>query len=657
MANNTTMSDPFASLLTAFKQGDAEPQKQQQQQQPKAAQPLQPLQPQKKLTPTPVITTPVQNNHNNLQSNNDEWDKAFDIFNTPPLAAKQEPAVSDLPVEQERVETPSSPVFGSKPSLGFESYNHSPSPPVVDEVRDMEIVRIMSLGYPIDKAVKYYDRGILYDELLYRSKQHQERSQPSLIDSAWGMFNKGKELVESWSNNENFDPVNRLGTESYDRLTLKGDRVPSRGDRLTPRGDRVPSRGKILSPHSDGLSSHGGDRLSQQFKENVRIEHESSSPLQTPSMVGTPSSIQSPPPSHRESLLDFDIPNNVPQQSTSMSASPVSKNVNPSVNTFESGSVPAQDVLLDFTTDDTKQSTENDQLSQLERISYQDYNTTAQQQYKTGHYDLALESYTKSLNCLPVTHPLRLVAMANMMICQLKTGDYNSAIKLTDSFDDFIPTNLETTIPGSNGKSYKDIWGKIVSRRAESYEHKESYEKALECYLELINRGVTSQAILRGRTRCDKIVNPDKFKTAKKTPTPARTPTPTVTPTANSSAPVQRLKKQNDDLAKEEDLKVKLYDQVQIKINNWKADKPNDIRHLLSTFQDIITWNDNWKPVPTTDLVMPKRVKITYMKAVARIHPDKIPKTLDLESRMIAENVFATLSDAWELFKNDNNLP
>ena len=118
---------------------------------------------------------------------------------------------------------------------------------------------------------------------------------------------------------------------------------------------------------------------------------------------------------------------------------------------------------------------------------------------------------------------------------------------------------------------------------------------------------------------------------------------------------MERIKKINDKLQEETILKEKLYDQVNLKIDQWKSDKPTDIRHLLSNLQQVVTWT-SWTPVPSTDLVMPKKVKLTYLKAASRTHPDKVPHSLDLENKMIAENVFSTLSKAWELLKEENNI-
>lgn len=57
-----------------------------------------------------------------------------------------------------------------------------------------------------------------------------------------------------------------------------------------------------------------------------------------------------------------------------------------------------------------------------------------------------------------------------------------------------------------------------------------------------------------------------------------------------------------------------------------------------------------------TDLVLDKKVKITYLKAVAKVHPDKLGNNVTTEQKMIANGVFITINEAWETYKKMNNI-
>lgn len=84
----------------------------------------------------PSISSPAPSKP--LQTINDDLDAAFDVFNS----------ATNTPAKQ-----------GS---------------PVVDEVKDMEIARLMSLGVSLERALQYYERGILYDDVLRRRHEKHE---------------------------------------------------------------------------------------------------------------------------------------------------------------------------------------------------------------------------------------------------------------------------------------------------------------------------------------------------------------------------------------------------------------------------------------------------------------------------------------------------
>ena len=88
--------------------------------------------------------------------------------------------------------------------------------------------------------------------------------------------------------------------------------------------------------------------------------------------------------------------------------------------------------------------------------------------------------------------------------------------------------------------------------------------------------------------------------------------------------------------------------------NLWKpSGQPKTILQLLTTVHDICDFVP--KELATDDdKTSPKQsdVKKAYMKAVRYIHPDKLPPSLPLEKRVLAEAVFVRLTedyDAWKL--------
>jgi len=69
-------------------------------------------------------------------------------------------------------------------------------------------------------------------------------------------------------------------------------------------------------------------------------------------------------------------------------------------------------------------------------------------------------------------------------------------------------------------------------------------------------------------------------------------------------------------------------DAVDARLSSWKNGKEENIRALLASL-DTVLWDEMVKSdraavkVGLHELVMPVQVKMKYMKAVARVHPDK----------------------------------
>jgi hypothetical protein len=80
------------------------------------------------------------------------------------------------------------------------------------------------------------------------------------------------------------------------------------------------------------------------------------------------------------------------------------------------------------------------------------------------------------------------------------------------------------------------------------------------------------------------------------------------------------------------------------------------LRALLSSL-DAVLWTElEWKSIQLSELITPSQVKIKYMKAVAKVHPDKLMQETGVEHKLIANGVFSTLNKAWDVFKQQNGM-
>ncbi|KAJ5060897.1 UBA/TS-N domain-containing protein [Bipolaris maydis] len=293
------------------------------------------------------------------------------------------------------------------------------------------------------------------------------------------------------------------------------------------------------------------------------------------------------------------------------------------------------------------------------------------QAFKRGDYSAAHAAYSSALSPLPQSHPVAIVVLCNRAITNIKVGDPKAAIADADAALAIIGVSKgegeKIATGGVEGeKDMKEFYGKALMRKAEALESMEKWSDAYTVWKEAVQSGVGGAVAISGRNRCEKAASggSNAPAVAAKRPPPARKPAaprPSAMadlgggPTADSEA-VKRMKAANAAAERADDEKFALTDQVDAKLIAWKGTKADNLRALLGSL-DKVLWEDaGWKKVNMGDLVMPNKVKIIYMKAIAKVHPDKISQDATTEQKMISAAVFATLNEAWDKFKADNNL-
>jgi hypothetical protein len=182
--------------------------------------------------------------------------------------------------------------------------------------------------------------------------------------------------------------------------------------------------------------------------------------------------------------------------------------------------------------------------------------------------------------------------------------------------------------------------------------------------MELVSRlGVSDKKVMDGKRRVNDIVNPKPKPTPKPTPkaAPKATPkAPAAPKPSNPASNLTRIQKQNAEAKAREEEMFKLHDKVHEQLQAWSNGKEDNIRTLLTTLPDIIPERLGFpfvsdKKIGLGDLMLPKKVKINYMKVISAIHPDKL-SNLQLQDKMICQGVFVVLNKAWDTFKQQNNM-
>ncbi|RPA82641.1 hypothetical protein BJ508DRAFT_369522 [Ascobolus immersus RN42] len=287
--------------------------------------------------------------------------------------------------------------------------------------------------------------------------------------------------------------------------------------------------------------------------------------------------------------------------------------------------------------------------------------------FKRGDYPEALTHYTTALTPLPAGHLERVLVLSNRALVNLKLGDPKSSLQDSDSILRLIgpsrgeseQISVTTEAGGSEQKPLKEYWGKAVVRKAEALEQMEKYQDALDVWTLAVSSNIGGASAAAGKRRCENALKPKPAPSA--TPKPAARPTPRrpAAPTVSSGAAekaVSALRAANDNAANAEAERFALHDQVEARVLKWKGGATPNLRALIAGLDNVLWENSGWKKVGLGDLVMTNKVKINYMKAISKVHPDKIAQDATTEQKMISAAVFATLNEAWDRFKTENGM-
>jgi tetratricopeptide (TPR) repeat protein len=314
--------------------------------------------------------------------------------------------------------------------------------------------------------------------------------------------------------------------------------------------------------------------------------------------------------------------------------------------------------------------------------------------FKRGDFAAAHASYTSSLTAIPQDHPLTIVLLCNRALTALKTGEPRQAVEDADTAirligpgkgeGEHVELQGSGDTPGEK-RDMRDLYGKALTRKAEALEQMEKWADAAAVWQLCVEAGLGGATATAGRQRCQKALAPKPTATPTARPAstrPAAPPRPRPSASATpqpqkSSEAVERLRAAHKAAEKEGDEKIALTDKVDARIAAWRDGKRDNLRALLSSLDNVLWEGSGWKKVGLHELVVANKVKIVYMKAIAKTHPDKvsffwgcrrwlsvvadlfgwqISQDATTEVRMIAGTVFSTLNEAWDKFKAENNM-
>ncbi|EEB08140.1 UBA/TPR/DNAJ domain-containing protein Ucp7 [Schizosaccharomyces japonicus yFS275] len=282
--------------------------------------------------------------------------------------------------------------------------------------------------------------------------------------------------------------------------------------------------------------------------------------------------------------------------------------------------------------------------------------------FRQGNFDQAIVLFTNALQLLPPQHAQRVLLLGNRALGYLKIGDARRCLQDSQEATSIIGAG-EGEGQLLQNKDASDLFVKNSIRKAQAYEMLEQYTEALATWKHLFSRGKTSKVVLEGKTRCERALNPRANATAptrssvSTASTPARTRPPSATTVPVTESEAFKHTQEHFAAAERQDQeRDKIRDEVLSTVDQWKAGKEDNIRALLASLHTILWPECSWKTVQLSELVLPKKVKIAYMKAISKVHPDKLAKDTSPRNQFLAESVFSILNRAWDTFRQTNQI-
>ncbi len=248
--------------------------------------------------------------------------------------------------------------------------------------------------------------------------------------------------------------------------------------------------------------------------------------------------------------------------------------------------------------------------------------------FKLGDYAAAHEAYTQSLSSLPATHPVTIILLCNHALTSLKTGDSKGAVSDADKALEIIGPGQgagETIDLEGSSKDMKEFYGKTLMRKAEGLEQMERWADAAAVWKSAVESGVGGATAIQGRQRCERGLAPNAKPVAR---VPAILKSAAQNGLSSMGEPyskaVIRMREANAEAEKADDEKFALGDAVDARVSAWRDGRRDNLRALLGAMDQVLWEGSGWKKVGLHELVMNNKVKINYMKAIGKCHPDKV---------------------------------
>ncbi|KAI9277543.1 hypothetical protein BY458DRAFT_453088 [Sporodiniella umbellata] len=263
--------------------------------------------------------------------------------------------------------------------------------------------------------------------------------------------------------------------------------------------------------------------------------------------------------------------------------------------------------------------------------------------FNQGRFAEAETAYTTAIEQLLPGHPDRVLLLNNRAAARLKLGRYEGCLEDCHQAITLASQNTarhQALVEGV--RSWPSQWLKALHRKACALEALQRFDQAKEVYQAYAALdGASGSVVTQGLARCEqKISQGQPWQPATETTTTAF---PDIDfnlflhrEEINASKAVQAMRAREKKKEREDLERLEKTDAVNTQLAHWKSGKENNLRALLSSLETILWSSVVWKPVTMADLLQPRQCKVTYMKAIAKVHPDKLSSQATVEQRLLA---------------------
>lgn len=323
--------------------------------------------------------------------------------------------------------------------------------------------------------------------------------------------------------------------------------------------------------------------------------------------------------------------------------------------------------------------------------------------FNKGQFADSESAYTLAIKSLPAGHGDVVLLSNNRAAARLKQGKYQDCLADCSMAIDIARKHMQNDTPispimSATSTNMKAQLIKALHRKACALEGLRLFEAAIQVYEEYVRLdGSRSAQVTQGIMRCQQALLDSKKKQQQWKPASSANDATTAFPDIdfnmfipkndhktqaqlneiNNSKAVKEMRDREKKKEAEDAERLENEDKVNAQISVWKTGKDKNLRALLGSLELILWPGVQWKGVMMSELLDARKCKLTYMKAIAKVHPDKVifitsyddfhgnlliiyilklPSNATVEQRMLASGIFTTLNQAWDVFKTENNL-